>query len=74
MLRGERDTEAVIKVQETLVESGINIEVDGKFGEKTEQGIAKFKREHNPQISPSDGVVGPKTSHALDNVAVEQGQ
>jgi peptidoglycan hydrolase-like protein with peptidoglycan-binding domain/LysM repeat protein len=73
MLRGESDFEAVKKVQETLVEAGIPTEVTGIYSENTKRAVAKFKREHNPQIVPSDGVVGPKTSHALDEVAVEHG-
>ena len=73
MLRGDSDLEAVKKVQETLSEAKIPVKADGIFGEETEQAVAKFKREHNPPISPSDGVVGPKTSHALDDVAVKHG-
>jgi peptidoglycan hydrolase-like protein with peptidoglycan-binding domain len=74
MFRGERDIEAVKKVQETLGEAGIPVKVDGFFGEETEQAVAKFKREHSPQIVPSDGVVGPKTSHALDDIAILHGR
>ena len=74
MLIGEKDSEAVQKVQESLIEAGISVQVNGIYSEETRQAVAKFKREHNPQIVPSDGVVGPQTSHALDDIAVEHGQ
>ncbi|MDX2241477.1 MAG: DUF4157 domain-containing protein [Leptolyngbyaceae cyanobacterium bins.302] len=71
MLVGEKDAEAVQKVQETLNEAGIPIQANGIYSEETRLAVAKFKKEHDPQIIPSDGVVGPQTSHALDEIAVK---
>jgi peptidoglycan hydrolase-like protein with peptidoglycan-binding domain len=45
------------------LQKGIGIEVDGKFGPKTEAAVRVFQRNHN--LVP-DGIVGPKTWAALD--------
>jgi peptidoglycan hydrolase-like protein with peptidoglycan-binding domain len=74
MLIGEGDHDAVLKVQQTLAEAGFAIDPDGAYGPKTEKAVANFKSTHKPPIVPSDGVVGPQTSHALDEIAASRGE
>jgi peptidoglycan hydrolase-like protein with peptidoglycan-binding domain len=45
-----------------------NLEVDGKFGDKTRQAVKEFQRSQTPPLS-DDGVAGPVTWTALDAVA-----
>ncbi|HJP95522.1 MAG TPA: N-acetylmuramoyl-L-alanine amidase [Pyrinomonadaceae bacterium] len=47
------------------VQAKIRIDVDGKFGPRTEAAVRQFQRDHD--LVP-DGIVGPKTWHALDAV------
>lgn len=64
----EPDKEAVELVQRALVDLGYLLsydEVDGIFGSRTAGAVSRFKADRG--ISPSDGVVGRKTSKALDD-------
>jgi Putative peptidoglycan binding domain len=64
----ETDKEAVKKIQRALVDLGYLLsfdEVDGTFGNRTSTSVSRFKTDRG--ISPSNGVVGPKTMKALDN-------
>src|SRR6185436_7197646 len=59
--------DAVVKVQQTLIELGFPLPqfgVDGNFGNETGRAVSEFKVENG--IAPSDPVVGPKTIGALD--------
>ncbi|MFF2287215.1 peptidoglycan-binding domain-containing protein [Peribacillus butanolivorans] len=63
----ETDKEAVKMVQQALVDLGYlptYDEVDGEFGPKTSKAISRFKLDR--KLLPADGVVGKKTSEALD--------
>ena len=73
-LRSGSNGEAVVKVQQTLIELGFPLPAfgaDGKFGNETGSAVSQFKVEHG--ISPSDPVVGPKTIGALDTELVKGG-
>jgi hypothetical protein len=48
--------------QRDLNKDGATLEVDGKYGKKTEAAVKKFQTKHHLQ---SDGVVGPQTWAAL---------
>jgi phosphatidylserine/phosphatidylglycerophosphate/cardiolipin synthase-like enzyme len=59
--------ECVSRVQQALVDLGYPLPthgVDGHYGDETAGAVAKFKNQRG--IAPSDGVVGPKTMHELD--------
>lgn len=63
----ETDKEAVRMVQRALVDLGYlptYSEVDGIFGPKTGNAVSRFKLDR--QLLPADGVIGRKTSAALD--------
>jgi hypothetical protein len=49
------------------IQAAVEIPVDGKFGAKTEAAVRLFQRAHS--LVP-DGIVGPKTWKALDDVVV----
>ncbi|HEV8430454.1 MAG TPA: peptidoglycan-binding protein [Pyrinomonadaceae bacterium] len=73
-LRFGSNGDAVVKVQQTLIELGFQLPkfgADGQFGSETGSAVSKFKVEHG--ISPSDPVVGPKTIGALDAELVKGG-
>jgi peptidoglycan hydrolase-like protein with peptidoglycan-binding domain len=59
-LRRGATGDLVKKIQEKL-----GVEAIGTFGPKTEAAVRAFQREHN--MVP-DGIVGPKTWEALDEV------
>jgi peptidoglycan hydrolase-like protein with peptidoglycan-binding domain len=48
-----------------VVQAKVGITVDGNFGQTTEAAVRQFQRDHG--LVP-DGIVGPKTWQALDNV------
>jgi peptidoglycan hydrolase-like protein with peptidoglycan-binding domain len=55
--------EQVTQLQEMLNAQGGQLDVDGKFGPRTEEAVRNFQRENNLEI---DGVVGPETQAALN--------
>jgi hypothetical protein len=64
----ESDPIAVRIVQRALVDLGYlvsELEIDGLYQAQTTKAVARFKADRG--ISPSNGVVGPKTSKALDD-------
>jgi len=65
----ETDRDAVSRVQRALVDLGYLLsfddEVDGTYGNRTAAAVSRFKFDR--AIAPSDGVVGPRTSKALDD-------
>jgi Putative peptidoglycan binding domain len=64
----ETDADAVRRVQRALVDLGYLLSfdnVDGIYGNATAQAVSRFKFDRG--IAPSDGIVGPKTSQALDD-------
>ncbi|MBE1551780.1 hypothetical protein GGC64_005867 [Mycobacterium sp. OAS707] len=65
----ETDHDAVKRVQRALVDLGYLLsfddEVDGAYGNRTAQAVSRFKFDRG--IYPSDGIVGPRTSKALDD-------
>jgi hypothetical protein len=64
----ETDADAVRRVQRALVDLGYLLsfdDVDGIYGNATAHAVSRFKFDRG--ISPSDGIVGPKTSQALDD-------
>ncbi|VVB89625.1 Uncharacterised protein [uncultured archaeon] len=76
MLVGEQDHDAVRRVQYALIAAGHEMPKttrngtappDGKYGEETSNAVIAFKNKY-PKISPKDGVVGPLTSEALDEI------
>lgn len=66
---GVRDVQAMLKL------AGHNIEVDGDFGEATDEAVRAFQLSQG--LSP-DGIVGPKTNAALsvvrDTAPINAGQ
>lgn len=58
--------EDVKKLQTLLNENGASLDVDGKFGNKTEQAVKRFQETHGLTV---DGVVGEKTWEALGGKA-----
>lgn len=73
MLFGEKDWDAVQRVQYALISTGEkmpktteNGTPDGKYGEETERTVSAFKTKRG--IYPNDGVVGPRTIDALDRM------
>lgn len=65
--------ESVRKVQQALIDLGYSLPeygADSWYGEETAKAVTRFKKDQG--ISPSDGVVGPKTMAALD--ALFQGE
>jgi hypothetical protein len=72
-LRSGSTGDAVLKVQQTLIELGFPLPkfgADGKFGDETGSAVAKFKAQNG--IAPSDPVVGSKTIAALDAALVKR--
>lgn len=64
MLAGQ-DSLSVMRVQEALQTRGYPVgRLDGIFGPDTGAAVTAFKVDHN--LNPSDPVVGPGTSKALD--------
>lgn len=66
-LRSGSTGDAVVKVQQTLVDLGFSLPsfgADGKFGGETGSAVSRFKAQNG--ISPSDPVVGSRTIAALD--------
>lgn len=73
-LRFGSSGDAVVKVQQTLIELGfllLRFGADGEFGNETGSAVSKFKLQNG--ISPADPVVGPKTIGALDTELVKRG-
>lgn len=68
--------ERVTSVQKMLMDLGYDIgltEGDGKFGNATEGGVKEFQKEHTDwegNALNADGLVGPKTSDALNREMV----
>src|SRR4051794_34777565 len=63
----ETDAVATRAVQRALVDLGYLVsydEVDGIYGSRTTTAVSRFKTDRG--IFPNDGVVGKKTSRALD--------
>ena len=54
--------EWVRKLQRALNESGYELDVDGIFGEATDEAVRDFQNENDLDV---DGVVGPNTWAAL---------
>jgi peptidoglycan hydrolase-like protein with peptidoglycan-binding domain len=52
----------VVKIELLLIQHGIRVNVDGKFGRQTEAGVKYFQKKHH--IYPS-GIVGAKTWEKL---------
>jgi len=48
----------------------LNLKVDGKFGAKTTAAVKQFQRAKN--ITPVNGLVGPKTRAAMNALQIEQ--
>jgi hypothetical protein len=66
--QAEPDTASVRLVQRALVDLGYlrsYDDADGAYGSRTSSAVSRFKADRG--ISPSDGIVGPKTSKALDD-------
>jgi hypothetical protein len=53
---------AVVTLQKALNDAGSHLDMDGKFGPKTEQAVRDFQKQHGLD---SDGIVGPKTLRVL---------
>ena len=52
----------VVKIELLLIQHGIQVKVDGKFGRQTEAGVKYFQKQHH--IFPS-GIVGARTWEKL---------
>jgi peptidoglycan hydrolase-like protein with peptidoglycan-binding domain len=64
------DTGAEVREMQLLLNNyGYGLEVDGKFGAKTETALKKFQQTMN--LDP-DGICGDKTWAALENGYTEQ--
>lgn len=61
-LKKGASSEPVKHLQQLLLKAGINIVVDGQFGDHTEVSVKKFQSFHGLTV---DGVVGSYTWHAL---------
>jgi peptidoglycan hydrolase-like protein with peptidoglycan-binding domain len=80
MFYGGSDKEQLVKtVQMMLNELGVSddegnsLEVDGDFGNKTEQALKKFQKKNKDwelKDLKADGLVGPRTSDALNRTMV----
>jgi peptidoglycan hydrolase-like protein with peptidoglycan-binding domain len=55
--------EKVSQLQEMLRSEGAKIEVDGKFGPRTDEAVKNFQEAHGLKV---DGLVGPETLGALN--------
>lgn len=67
-MEAPEDNLSVMRLQSGLIEVGYSVGpagADGKFGAKTGEAVRKFKIDHH--LSPTDPVVGPGTSKALDD-------
>ena len=60
---GSTDTEAVKRLQNLLNAKGASVKVDGKFGKGTVDAVKAFQKKN--QLTPVDGVAGPKTWEKL---------
>jgi putative chitinase len=63
VLRAGVRGDAVIRLQNELIESGFSVVADGHFGEHTKSAVIAFQTRHG---LPADGVVGPRTWAALE--------
>lgn len=54
---------SVVALQQRLRDHGYEIEVDGKFGPRTQRAVRRLQRRLGVDV---DGDVGPRTSEALD--------
>lgn len=52
----------VERLQRDLSQLGYQVEVDGIYGEATENAVKKFQQDHNLTV---DGIVGPQTGRQL---------
>jgi peptidoglycan hydrolase-like protein with peptidoglycan-binding domain len=52
----------VRQLQQALANAGLEVEVDGIFGQLTSEAVKKFQQQNNLTI---DGIVGPATVAAL---------
>ena len=59
---------AVENIQKELNAAGFNLAVDGNWGDQTEAAVRAFQQQRGLQV---DGVVGPKTSAALQTPAAK---
>ena len=53
---------AVTKLQQLLNAKGINVKVDGDFGNTTRAAVVQFQKQNSIAV---DGIVGPQTWQAL---------
>ncbi len=62
-LRKGGDGAQVERLQNLLNQGGSSLDVDGKFGPKTQAAVRQFQQKNGLQV---DGIVGPKTQAALN--------
>ena len=62
LLRNGNTGDAVKELQKRLNANGYTLDVDGKFGKKTEEAVRAFQKKNGLKV---DGIVGPKTWAAL---------
>lgn len=60
--KGSKLTDEVELLQDLLNIHGIQVKIDGKFGDETDVAVRKFQQTHALAI---DGIVGPKTWEKL---------
>ncbi len=72
-MREPEESDAVGKVQQALLDLGYSLPVhgaDGRFGSETGAAVVAFKRDHD--LHPTDPVVGPGTTRALDEMFADE--
>jgi putative chitinase len=63
VLRTGDKGDAVVALQNQLIEAGFSVRSDGEFGEHTKSALIAFQIRHG---LPGDGIVGPMTWAALE--------
>lgn len=70
-MRQGAEGQDVRSLQESLNKKGAQLDVDGKFGPKTQEAVRKFQEQNNLEV---DGVAGKDTMAALGGSANAAGQ